>query len=91
MACRGSHEHRHANIDIMEDFNQPSPERIDLLRRLQEKVDSVTPHFWAACQICDLSALEDFLRHQLFYVRGVDVQTSQMVRYCKLNSPVPLL
>jgi hypothetical protein len=52
----------------MEDFNQPSPERIDLLKRLQEKIGSVTPHFWAACQICDLGAFEKFLHHKVVYV-----------------------
>jgi hypothetical protein len=48
----------------MEDVNQPSPERVNLLKCLQAKDGSVPPQFWAACQICDLGALEKFL---LFY------------------------
>ncbi|KAH8655136.1 hypothetical protein BGZ60DRAFT_495817 [Tricladium varicosporioides] len=42
----------------MEDFNIPSLERIALLKRLQETIGDVPPYFWAACQICDLKALE---------------------------------
>lgn len=72
----------------MEDFNQPSPDRIDLLKRLEEKIGSVTPHFWAACQICDLSALQNLLNAQVFFVKGLELGTSQMVRHCKSNSPV---
>ena len=76
----------------MEDFNQPSPERIDLLKRLQEKIrTSVTPHFWAACQICDFSALEKILQEPVVYILGLNYQTSQMVRHCKSNSLVSLL
>jgi len=75
----------------MEDFNQPSPERIDLLTRLQEKMGSVTPHFWAACQICDLGALEKLLHYEVALVQAINGLTSQMVRHCKLYSLVPLL
>ncbi len=49
----------------MEDFNLPSPERVALLERLQEVISSVTPHFWAACQICDLGALEKLHTNRL--------------------------
>ncbi len=42
----------------MEDFNQPSPERVVLLERLQELAGGTSPHFWAACQICDMKVLE---------------------------------
>ncbi len=53
----------------MEDFNQPSAERVDLLKCLQEKIGSITPHLCAACQICDLSALERFLRDRVLVFR----------------------
>ncbi len=77
----------------MEDFNQPSLERIDLLKRLEEAIGHVTPHFWAACQICDLDKLEGFLQvtKPNVYVHAINYQASQMVRHCKSNSPVPLL
>jgi len=78
-------------INTMEDFNQPGPERIDLLKRLQESIGDVPPHFWAACQICDLGALEKLLHYEAGVVRGISSQTSQMVRHCKSNSCVPLL
>jgi hypothetical protein len=77
----------------MEDFNQPSLERIDLLKRLEEAVGDVTPHFWAACQICDLNKLDILL--QIYkpdvFIQAFSSQISQMVRYCKSNSCVPLL
>ena len=87
----------HTNIDInintMEDFNQPSSERIDLLKRLEEAIGDVTPHFWAACQICDLDKLNGFLQVPTtkVYVQAFSSQISQMVRYCKLISCVSLL
>jgi hypothetical protein len=74
----------------MEDFNQPSPERTKLLKRLDEQIGAVAPHFWAACQICDISALEKFLDHEYIYVQGIADQVSQTVRHCKSNSPAPL-
>jgi hypothetical protein len=67
----------------MEDFNQPSPERIDLLKRLDEAFGNVTPHFWAACQICDLNMLACFLQEKEIFVQSFSSQVSQMVRYCK--------
>jgi hypothetical protein len=27
------------------------------------------------------------LHHEVVYVRGVDIQSSQMIRHCKSNSP----
>jgi hypothetical protein len=88
-----TNEHRHTNINTMEDFNQPSPERIDLLKRLEEAIGDVTPHFWAACQICDLNKLNGFLQvpNPDVYVQAFSSQISQMVRYCKSNRCVPLL
>jgi len=75
----------------MEDFNQPSPERINLLERLEEVIGTVTPHFWAACQVCDLRALEQLLDRVGIpgYAAGLDYTTREMVRYCKFNSPIP--
>jgi hypothetical protein len=77
----------------MEDFNLPSPERVALLERLQEKIIGVgvPPHFWAACQICDLGALAKILDEGTPYILAVMYQTSQMVRHCKSNRPIPLL
>ncbi|EPE24892.1 hypothetical protein GLAREA_11473 [Glarea lozoyensis ATCC 20868] len=65
----------------MENYNQPSPERIELLKRLEEVVGTVTPYLWAACQICDLSALEQLLGHPSFFYEGLNYTTRQMVRY----------
>ncbi|KAE8445098.1 hypothetical protein EG329_013700 [Mollisiaceae sp. DMI_Dod_QoI] len=48
--------------ETMEDFNFPSPERIALLERLQAAIGGAPPHFWAACQICDLNALEKLIK-----------------------------
>ncbi|KAH8645379.1 hypothetical protein BGZ60DRAFT_392773, partial [Tricladium varicosporioides] len=88
-----TNEHRHTDINTMEDFNQPSPERIDLLERLEEAIGDVTPHFWAACQICDLNKLNSFLQvpNPDVYVQAFSSQISQMVRYCKSNRFFPLL
>jgi hypothetical protein len=47
----------------MEDFNIPSVERVALLERLQEAMGNAPPSFWAACQICDLKALEKLIEH----------------------------
>ncbi|KAH8594138.1 hypothetical protein B0O99DRAFT_595842 [Bisporella sp. PMI_857] len=65
----------------MEDFNLPSTERVALLERLQETFGNVTPHFWAACQICDLSALEQLLHEPPRVIEGALFVTSQMVRH----------
>jgi len=75
----------------MEDFNQPITERIKLLERLHEQIGTVAPHFWAACQICDLGALEEISQQKFRFLQPLPSQTSQMVRHCKSNSPVPLL
>ena len=73
-------------INTMEDFNQPGPERIDLLKRLQESIGDVPPHFWAACQICDLDALKSLVNCGHEYpniLSGLTLQTSTMAHYCK--------
>ena len=69
----------------MEDFNIPSPERVALLERLQRAIGGAPPHFWAACQICDLKALENFVVFASIYpvnARIVAVQTLAIVKYC---------
>ena len=88
-----THTNIDMNINTIEDFNQPSRERIDLLKRLEEAIGDVTPHFWAACQICDLNKLNGFLQvpNPDVYVQAFSSQISQMVRYCKSNRCVPLL
>ncbi len=76
-----------------EDFNQPSPERVDLLKRLHGKLSEqgVPRHFWAACQICDLSALKKIVDSDTVVIRSIMYQTSQMVRHCKSNGLILLL
>ena len=76
----------HTNIDIMEEYNQQSLERIDLLNCLQEAIGGAPPHFWAACQICDLKALERMIKCGREYpemFRGFAQQTYTMAHYCK--------
>ncbi|KAH7355110.1 hypothetical protein BKA65DRAFT_234125 [Rhexocercosporidium sp. MPI-PUGE-AT-0058] len=48
----------------MEDFNLPSTERTNLLKNLQEAMSDapVPPYFWAMCQVCELQALEKFIK-----------------------------
>ena len=79
----------------MEDFNLPSPERTALLERLQEAIgSSVPPHFWAACQICDLNALERLVkcgRECPGMLRNYAQQIRTMANDCKENGFVPLL
>jgi hypothetical protein len=73
-------------MQAMEDFNIPSAERVALLERLQEAMGGAPPHFWAACQICDLKALEDLVEHARIYpaqARNVATITVQMVLLCK--------
>ncbi len=74
-----------------EDFNQPSPERVDLLKRLHEKLSEqgVPLHFWAACQICDLGALAELAENKLLSV--VIYSAYQMVRHCKSKGLIRLL
>jgi hypothetical protein len=46
----------------MEDFNIRSEERDNLLKHLQDAIGDVPPHFWAACQVCPVEALEKFVK-----------------------------
>jgi hypothetical protein len=71
-----------------EDCNLPSQERRSLLERLQVALGDVTPHFWAACNLCDLQMLEVLaqqaeLNPNTIYI--VIEQTYTMVAQCKLN------
>jgi hypothetical protein len=85
----------------MEDFNEPSEERVGLLKRLKDAMPpkgtigleaeeydggTVPPPFWAACQICDIKALDNFVGFACKYpanARIVAAQTRLMVQYCK--------
>ncbi len=70
----------------MEDFNIPSEERIALLGYLQEAIGGAPPHFWAACQICDLKSLERLVECGREYPEILIAsaqQTYTMAYYCK--------
>jgi hypothetical protein len=70
----------------MEDFNIPSAERVALLKRLEEAMGDVPPYFWAACQICDLKALENLVevaRINPAVARIVAGCTVKMILHCK--------
>jgi hypothetical protein len=70
----------------MEDVNVPTAERIALLERLQEAMGGAPPHFWAACQICDLKALEKLAECARIYpeiFRNFATITVQMVLHCE--------
>ncbi len=87
-----THTNIHMNINTMEDFNQPIPERVDMLKRLQEAIGNVTPQFWAACQICDLGMLNRLLQEEKTVIlHGFSYHFCQMVRYCKSITYVSLL
>ena len=70
----------------MEDFNVPTAERVALLERLQGAMGGAPPHFWAACQICDLKALEKLaegacINPELY--RGLATITFRMALHCE--------
>ena len=70
----------------MEDFNLPSPERVALLKSLQDSIGNVPPHFWAACQICDIDALKTLVDCGRQFPRillELTYNTYTMVQYCK--------
>jgi hypothetical protein len=70
----------------MEDFNIPSAERVALLKHLQEAMGDGPPYFWAACQICDLKALEklvEVVRISPEMARVFAGQTYKMIIHCK--------
>ena len=70
----------------MEDFNIPSPERRALLERLQEAIGDTTLHFWAACHVCDLQALEklvEFASTSPTLVHIAAGQSQTLAQHCK--------
>jgi len=76
----------HTLFEAMEDFNIPNPKRVALLERLQDAIGGAPPHFWAACQICDLKALERLVECGHEYpeiLRAFSQQTYTMAHYCK--------
>jgi len=78
----------------MEDSNIPSKERVALLEQLQEMMGGAPPYFWAACQVCDLKALEKLIEIARISPAGGRIiagQTYKMARYCKSNILVSLL
>jgi hypothetical protein len=71
-----------------EDYNLPSKERVSLLERLQVALGDVPPHFWAACQLCDLQGLELLARTAELnpkIVYTVAGRTYTMIAQGKLN------
>jgi hypothetical protein len=70
----------------MEDFNIPTAERVALLERLQEAMGDAPPYFWAACQVCDLKALDDLVETARINPATACIvagQTRTMVLHCK--------
>ena len=70
----------------MEDFNEPTAERVALLEQLQEAMGGAPPYFWAACQICDLKALEELVelaRRFPAAARIAATQTRTMIMHCE--------
>jgi hypothetical protein len=70
----------------MEDYNTPSAQRVAILQRLQETIGGAPLHFWAACQVCELEALDILVKCGREYpeiLRGFTQQTYTMIRYCK--------
>jgi hypothetical protein len=66
-------------------FNIPSAERVALLESLQVSIGDVPPHFWAACQICDLDALRTLVKCGREYpniLSGITSQNYPMAHYC---------
>ncbi len=73
-----------------EDFNQPCPERREILMTLHEALGEVPKHFWAACYVCDMEELRwyvDTARRRPSVVRVVATQAASMVGQCKRESP----
>ena len=51
----------HAYTITSDDYNQPSAERIELLKKIQVKLkhEPVPVAFWAICQLADLECLKE--------------------------------
>ncbi|KAE8446027.1 hypothetical protein EG329_012666 [Mollisiaceae sp. DMI_Dod_QoI] len=73
------------DFNTIEDFNQPSPERIGLLNSLHQAIGDVPRYFWALCQVCDLQALENLIEHARISPGAVRIiaahATDTIVRY----------
>jgi hypothetical protein len=69
----------------MEDFNIPSEERVALLERLQGVVGNVPLHFWAACQVCHVEALQRWVEIARISPDVVRICAGQstIAKYCK--------
>ncbi|KAJ8062621.1 hypothetical protein OCU04_009144 [Sclerotinia nivalis] len=79
------------NVNTTENYNLPTVERVALLKQLQEAIGDVPPHFWAACQICDLDALKGLIKCGCKcpgVLRIFAQHTDKMAYYCEsLSSP----
>jgi hypothetical protein len=72
-----------------EDYNVPSTRRVDLLLKLHKhlKAQAVPAYFWAACQICDMEMLEEFIKTRSMDVLQTSFMTGpSMIHACKLNT-----
>jgi hypothetical protein len=72
--------------NVTEDFNLPSPKRVELLNELQTAIGPMPKYFWAACQVCELSKLQEWIDIASIspsVVRLCAERTRPMVRYCK--------
>lgn len=82
-------------MDDQEDFNQPSDTRKEPPHRLQALLlADVSPHFWAACHLCDMQRLALLvqtaeLNRDVVLVAAAD--TYSMVESCKQAIPFDLL
>ena len=71
-----------------EDCNLPSPERLNLLERLQVSLGDIPPHFWAACHLCDVQKLALLVQTAELNPNIVSIaagQTYTMVANCKMS------
>jgi hypothetical protein len=69
-----------------EDVNQPTQERLSLLGRLQTAIGDCPPHFWAACHLCDLDALDRMVRQAEIDPHAILIVATQaysMILTCK--------
>jgi len=71
-----------------EDYNVPSKERRALLLRLKISLEAelVPAHFWAACQVCDINMLKNFIKKQTMDITTTAILTGSAISLCKLNS-----
>lgn len=83
-------------VDFNEDFNEISPDRRDLLVKLQKGMDlkdDISPSFWAACQICDLNMLKAMVAQPKTAIQ-IERKMAENLKYCNMSlskSHSPLL